>query len=640
MSGILAIFQQHTPVKRTQLEQMAEKIKHRGPDAFRAWFKGPVGLAECTLKTTEEDSLSSELTPIGDGLVLSWDGQIHNREEILSLLPIRFRPNRLSDAELLLRAYRQWGPDCLARIVGDFAFLLWDETRQRLFAARDRMGIRPFHYAWDGSNFYAASEAKALFRALGRTPEPEERMFAALLAYCNFSEEENHLSFFKGIKRLPPAHFLILEQGRLEIRRYWSPDLKKTLHYSNFEDYAEHFSNLLAQAVESRLRSSQPVFSLLSGGLDSSAITCLASERQLEKRPCPKIQALNLYGADPLSDERRYARLVAQAKGIPLHEIFSHSTTPFPGLDELLWKAEAPILSTSRDTEHYLFVRERGSRVVLSGEGGDQLLDEFGAPADLLARGQVWAFGRMIRSFAGSFGAPLNVFLKATASHLLPEPIIHLRRKLIRNVPPPWLKPAFVASTQFDQRLYRKSPELAFHSFSQKSTYQDVTHPYSILKWEVEERMFGLHGLEVRYPFLDSRLFEFMLALPWQIRAMGERKAILRQGLRSNVPQAILTRKDKGEWTSEMDASMTPLCKKSVPEPLLNESGRLQDILDFKQVQKMVQKFLFKDRDAVRTTLWFIMTSDHFLKQFKTGVPHETQEIQSNTKTLHHANAS
>jgi asparagine synthase (glutamine-hydrolysing) len=284
MSGIAGIFNiDGAPVDRALLQRMTDAIAHRGPDGIHHWVDGPVGIGHCMLQTTPESVYERQpLTDESGHLCLNMDGRVDNREELISALKsknARLRDD--TDAELVLKAYECWGEECPVRILGDFAFVIWDMRQRQLFCARDILGVRPFYYYTDGRKFLWASELQQLFRDPGVPREPNEGMVAEYLAASLTDREE---TLYKGIMRLAPAHSLLLRAGRIDKRWYWDVDPSKEVRHRTDEEYAEHFSEVFAEAVRCRLRSQEPVGAELSGGLDSSAVVGMAQRLYQEGR--------------------------------------------------------------------------------------------------------------------------------------------------------------------------------------------------------------------------------------------------------------------------------------------------------------------------------------------------------------------
>jgi asparagine synthase (glutamine-hydrolysing) len=250
---------------------MTEIIGHRGPDGAGYWLDGPVGLGHRMLHTTPESLQEQQPFPNETGnLCLTLDGRVDNRDELRVALEARGKKVRTdTDAEIVLRAYECWDEECPKHIIGDFAFVIWDRPNQRLFCARDPLGLRPFYYYSDDRTFLCGSEPRPLFEDPTTRREPNEGMIAEYLARAITDQEE---TLYRGVFRLPPAHVLSVQPGRLRKARYWDIDPVRKIRYRTDEEYAEHFSDIFKVAVRCRLRSQGPVGAYLSGGLDSSSV--------------------------------------------------------------------------------------------------------------------------------------------------------------------------------------------------------------------------------------------------------------------------------------------------------------------------------------------------------------------------------
>ena len=630
MSGIAAACKLHDELDPELLRKMASRVSHRGPHGEGLWTSGGVGLASHLLRTTPESATEEGITvDEKTGCRVIWDGRLDNREEILSGIEGGSRFRTSPDTVLVLAAYREWGTDCLKKMIGDFAFVLWDAKRQELFAGRDRIGVKPFYYLWDGGAFYMASEAKPLFEALGKIPQPDDEMPLAFLNYRNFREADHHRTFFAGIHRLPPAHYLLVSEGGLSIHRYGSFDLTRTLKLSSEEEYLERFRALFQEAVRSRMRSIKPISFHLSGGLDSSAVVCMSGVIARERRENPAVhQDINLYSDDALFDERVYARQAARLSDVNLHELFSRTPDPLKGLDEFLWEAEAPHVSVSRNREPYEFLRDRNIDVVLAGDGGDQLLDENGFLGDLLSRMKIFRYLATVYRYSEYLGESLKnpeglakemwYLTKDILPEILPAPVLRRIRKVLKSVPQPWINPLTARKFGLEERFLTPDKNPPFSSYGQLLSYKSITEPYFVSKLEVEERAHGLYGIEIRYPMLDSRLAEFVLSIPWQMRVTGERKRLVRRALSDLLPENVLRRKDKGSSTGDADEGIVRACRAPQPEPARNHSGLIERYVSLDKVKNLVERYLRVNR-RIRFEIWFLITVDHWLKQFKGG---------------------
>ncbi len=617
MSAIAAICRADgAPVPAREAQRMAGLMAHRGPDAAGAWSAGSVGLAHRLLATTRADlDVPAPVADESGERRLVWDGRLDNREDLLAAL--RPAPPRdAGDATLVLCAWRQWGAACATRLLGDFAFALWDAPARTLFCARDRVGVKPLHYTWGGATLRVASEIRPL---LGPAPEPDDEMLVAFLLREFRDGDEGH-TLVRGVRRLPPGHFLLLRDGALRIERYWAIEPERRVEYADEQEYVEHFLDLFRRAVACRLRTDWPVAAQLSGGLDSSAIVCTAGQLFEERgEGSPPLTTFTLFSDHPDSDERPWARQVADATGLKLCEVYGADLAPLDGLAQHLGETESPIAGPNHESTTALLdaAAAAGCRVVLSGEGGDQLIDETGYLADLLRTGRLLRFAGDLREFAAWYGGGVADLVIDSGKMLLPAQLAYLGKRLLRRAPPPWINRELARRLGLRARLRRPRAALRFPSLSQADAYHSVFTPYYGLKLEVEERLAARRGLEMRYPFLDSRLVELVCAIPWDRRpGRGERKRLLRASMRGTVPAAVLGRRGKGDWTHAMDRALAPLCRARVP--VEDRSARLGRYVDLRCAKSLVRAYLDGARNR-RWEVWFLITVDRWLESLERG---------------------
>jgi asparagine synthase (glutamine-hydrolysing) len=634
MSGIAVIYHADgRPVAPTMLDRMVDALAHRGPDGISRQVHGAVGLGHCLMHTTPESL--GEAQPASDGdCWLVWDGRLDNRGELLQALRSeRIGLGRETDPGLVLGAYRLWGRSCAEKLLGEFAFVLWDPRARSLFGARDRLGLKPFYYRQQGSTLFIASEAKALLAVLDRMPDPDDEMvLAMLLSECR--EPDNHRSLFDGIRRLPPGHTMSFTDGQLRLSRYWQIEPGRRTIYRQPGAYVERLLALFREAVACRTRSAFPVGSLLSGGLDSSSITTLAVATGAP------VEAFTGYEVGSLSDERRFARRVSEAAGIRLWEFTARTYNPLKGLGQVLREVECPLVSTDRNADALTaLLQSRRCRIVLDGEGGDQLIDEDGYLADLLIRANPLRFIRETRSYATWYGAPFNEFLELAMKDAVPAPLRALGKRLLRPIPV-WINRELARRCGLPARMRSPRVTLTFPNFCQQVAYEDTLGPYFLLKLELVEREAAHAGREVWYPFLDSRLVEFVLSIPWHERChAGERKWLLRQAMHGLLPDVIRLRKGKADWSGAVDRALEIVCRRSLPEPLANRSGVADRYLDMRGARRLVEQYLGGRRD-LRWEVWNCVTLDHWLKAFWTGGHCNGEAPEVCEETLHAAQAA
>ncbi len=550
MSGIVGVlYLDGRTVDMTVLRAMARAAAYRGPDGEGYWASGPVGLGHLRLCTTPESFLEVQpvCSPWGEH-VMVWDGRLDNREGLAAELPslLRARLGRVpqvsrdsTDTELVLAAYAIWGTDCVRHIVGDFAFAIWDGQRRQLFCARDPLGMRLFHYYHDGSRFIFGTETRQVLQHPGVPRAPDELMLGLYLC-GNFGDGE--MTFYQGIRRLKGGCALVVSGRGLAKEVFWAPDPADQVRYRDEAQYVEHFRALLLEAVRCRLRSASPVGIATSGGLDSGSVAaCAGFWRQRQAASVPPLRAYFWTYRDPPLDESPYAEAVAGQYGMPLERVDMDG----------LWAMKLVSSAAMRDGPFGLHfeamhqrgleaARQQGVRVLLTGEGGDEA---FLPGAMLYLRD--WALGLRLVALWRDYRRATPGYRRDMARYLrrgLVPP--RLRRLLGRATVaiPAWLDRDFVARLRLRQHLeaaqayrYRESPYLQVRG----------SNPLFI----GGDQRAASHGMELRHPFWDSRLVEFLARVPPGVRFQGGRsKLLLRRAMRGIVPAPVLRRAPHGAF--------------------------------------------------------------------------------------------
>lgn len=370
MSGILGILHlDGAPVERQLLEGLAEFHKFRGPDAQQAWTQGNVGFAHALLRTSEDCADERQPFQLGDNIWITADARVDGQRELVSKLTDAGQKPRAEacDAELVLRSYRAWGAECVDHLLGDFAFAIWDAPNQRLFCARDQMGVKPFYYAQVGPVLIFSNTLDCI----RQHPAVSNRLNNLAIAdFLLFDiNQDPATTAFADIRRLPAAHALQCERRTVSIRRYWTLSVTEPIHFKHDSEYIERFRELLDQAVADRLRAKSAGI-LMSGGLDSTTVAA-AAKRILTANGGLSAHTVVLSH----DDERRYASLAASALQIPIQfrfaddcQLFDQATDPghwLPFPEHSAWPDQTPGL-----------LRQIGfrSRIALTGIGGDPCL--------------------------------------------------------------------------------------------------------------------------------------------------------------------------------------------------------------------------------------------------------------------------
>jgi asparagine synthase (glutamine-hydrolysing) len=560
MSGIAGVFNlDGRPVDPALLRRMTDIIAHRGPDGDGHWIDGPVGLGHRMLHTTPESLQEKQPFPDETGhLYLTFDGRVDNRDELRAALEAKDANLRTdTDAELVLQAYKCWGEECLKRIIGDFAFAIWDGRNQQLFCARDPLGIKPLYYYTDGRTFLWGSELRQLFGdpAVGR--EPNEGMISEYLACAVTSQEE---TLYRGILRLPPAHMLIIQPGRLRKEQYWDLDPAREVRCRTDEEYAEHFLQIFKEAVRCRLRSHRAVGAELSGGLDSSSIVGMAQSIYHEGALADSgFETFSLVFPGLPCDESAYIQDVVGMWGLTSNAVCPDESDPSHYSEEVRRYHDFPNYPNGSMMEPLsALAHEKGCRVILTGSGGDEwLVGSLYHYADLLRQFRILSLIRQFRfdAHVRSVTSPSLRFLKFGLWPLLRPAFPRSARRAIRWVLrqdelPPWMNHQFAARLQLTERLRRESVGRQFSRFAQGDLYRAATDGWHSHSAELRDRSTSRFSLEQRHPFYDRRVVEFALALPDEQRwRRDQTKVILRQSMRGFLPERVRERLGKAEFS-------------------------------------------------------------------------------------------
>lgn len=380
MCGIAGIYRfDQQAVNSSLLAEMAHLQSHRGPDDEGFYSNDCVGFAFRRLAIIDLSPAGHQPMVSADGSCwLIFNGEIYNHDALRRELKqhgYTFHSN--SDTEVILAAYQHWGVACLHHFNGMWGFALWDSQKQQLFCARDRVGVKPFYYHQNGDRFLFASEIKTLFadQATPRVPNESSIYTYLLYGYVQFGSD----TFFKEIKQLPAAHYLLIDAGGVRIQQYWQLDHSQYNPSIRDAEAIDGFRHLFFDSVRLRLQSDVPVGTCLSGGLDSSAIVCVANQILFGKdKPertvvTEKQKTVSACYEDPSVDERQWITPVIAKTGAQSLLVFPSETGLFTELEKMLWHQDEPIASSSLYAQWCVMRRAREAGVVVMLDGGGLL---------------------------------------------------------------------------------------------------------------------------------------------------------------------------------------------------------------------------------------------------------------------------
>jgi asparagine synthase (glutamine-hydrolysing) len=559
MSGIAGIIHfDGAPVEAGQIEKMTSAMAHRGPDGIHHWARGNVALGQCMLRTTPESLEETQpLTNEDESLVLVMDGRVDNWEELRRELLGRGAVLRTrADAELVLRAYAIWGEACPDRIIGEYAFFIWDARQRRLFAARDAAGTRHFYYHAGRGWFAFASEIKGLL-ALDRI-EPklnESRVFDYLVP--EFDRDDVVGTFYQDILRLPAGHAMTVTERGVKTWRYWNPGELPENRFASLDECAEAFLEQMRIAVKCRLRSIGPIGAMLSGGLDSSSIVGLIRKEFREELSEP-LHTFSLIRKDreKCKDWEHIEHMLKDGWIKPTVITSADADGYYQAFLDSIGSTDEPFALSHGLTYYvtYQAARQQGCRVVLDGIAGDLL---FYGPNPSLAAA--------LRS-----GQPRHIpaVLAAHRRHGLGSGRMALARRVLANAAPVAVKSAYrkaraaitsptaeIALLEHDfanrelaaRRAERDAAQAIAARGDQSIHAQHFTSGLLSFAHEVYGQIAFAAGVEPRSPLSDRRVIEFAVQAPLQAKLFSEwYKPLLRASMTGILPEDVRLRRDLG----------------------------------------------------------------------------------------------
>ncbi len=637
------------PVDAGALRQMLEVQNHRGPGRKDVWTKANVGLGHGLNPLA--DHTAYPLVSDDGNLVLVADARIDNREDLERALGIAAPPDQ--DGPLILAAYRKWGADCTRHLRGDFAFVLWDATEQRLVGARDPFGTRSlFYHHAPSKHLIVSSEIKGLWCH----PEPQKKIDEVRLAETlQLIDTDATRTMFEGVRGVPAAHGFVATAQSLRMLPYWQPDSSGEIVMKDDEAYAEAFREHFGRAVRRRMRGAKKPAAELSGGLDSSSVACVARDVQREADAAPLDTISLRYPGDAHTDEGEYIQAVLDTGHFAPHEVIGSARSSLSDLDAVFKVMDDPSLVAGN--HHHVWMRFElassfGADVVLTGYDGDTTVGHgFDRYYEFIRRGEWSTFHDNAEAYErhmyeGGSGPGDQVFMAArgvvlsygagalerAANHRalgdfrrilagLHKSYGFSRKKYLRLYGPHFLVPAWVAERQRRANL-DVSPLLRADLVKRTALRDRVAQAERPREWPVDARALQadvLHGpnylrtvealdsyaaafsLEGRYPFLDRDLVDFCLRLPIdQSFRDGWSRGVMRRGMKGILPEKVRRRPGKTSFAKSSDESIVNVDAEKL-RSVMDAPGLLAEYVDVANVRAVVAKPIEEwDKDAIR----------------------------------------
>lgn len=553
MCGIaVAIGLKGQPIERVAIERMAKSLLHRGPDDSGIYVDGAVGMGFRRLSILDLSEAGHQpMVSEDERYVLVFNGEIFNYVELRSeLRQLGYQFRSSGDSEVLLAAYRQWGRECLSRLNGMWAFVIYDRQHRRLFGSRDRFGVKPLYYSRTSDVMQFASEIKALRASGYRRGEINWRTASRFLLDGRLDSQIE--TFYEGIEQIPPGSgFELTLDGTWHQWFFWSLD---GLPQSVSEDPATMFANLFEDSVRIRMRSDVPVGVCLSGGLDSTAIICAAARQRGEasSSTTDSLQAF-CYMAKEFDESKYIADTLAQTHA-QLRQLGTSPAELWSDLRRLLWFQDEPVHTMTAVVGYQLMrlAASHGIRVVLNGQGADETIGGYSSYfqdywVSLLRQGQVREAWQAVASYTAAHGGNSRQRFTAAVARGFSWEMYKVgayrtwaqARRQARLRQNPWF------SEDLTRYFIDEDPSPVEMTLSHALKQSVVSAPLP-LYLRIEDRNSMAHSVEARLPFLDYRLVSFVSALSddWKVRGPWN-KYVLREGMRGRIPESVRARVDK-----------------------------------------------------------------------------------------------
>ncbi len=633
MCGIAgaASFTRPEPASPEVLARMLASLRHRGPDDEGTYLDPHAALGVRRLSIVDVEGGHQ---PLGNEDGTAWvvlNGEIFNYPALRAQLEDRgHRFATKADTEAIVHAYEEWGEDCVERLNGQFAFALWDANRERLLLARDRAGIKPLHYLYEDGLLVFGSEIRAL---LAHPFVPRAMDAQALDHYLTYEHVPVPRTLFRGIRKLPPGHRLILDRNGIRTHQYWEFDLRRSQngHRAALTEWEERFRDTLRTAVSMELMSDVPLGVFLSGGLDSSTIAAYMA--QALDRP---VQSFSIAFEDPSFDESRYARAVARHLGLNhREEVLSESMMweLVPQLPEIL---DEP-LGDSSIIPCYLLARfaRRHVTVALGGDGGDELLAGY---STLQAHRLTSYYNRLPASIRHGVINPLVQRLPVSHSNLS----LDFRAKRFvawAELPPPERHHLWLGSFSPEEKRALLRPgvrgqleedafDVAREHFDRSGCTDELDRVlYTDMKLYLDtdilakvDRASMACSLEARVPFLNAVMLDLAAEMPLDLKLRGfTRKYLLRRVMKGTLPDQIVNRPKKG-FNIPVAKWFRGELKGLLQDALSPDRLRTQGIFEQKAVERLVREHIEGVRDN-RKQLWTLLVFQLWYDRWLAGGP-------------------
>jgi len=609
------------------IERMVETLDHRGPDGSGSVGLDRSALGQLRLQTGKSRERAAE--PYHqDDLVVVADARLDNRAELRRRLDV---PNDVgvTDVELIARAYREWGIDCPDELLGAFAFAVCDRSNDRLICARDHMGVKPLYWWHDDGLTTFGSEIKGILAHRSVSNELFEPRIGTYLAGTYHDIE---WTFYAGIARLPAGCRLVVEENGAATSSYWDLDPSRELQLGSDRAYANRFRELFLDAVERRTRDVSLVGTMLSGGLDSSAVACTADHLNETREPIHTFS--QVFEDVSECDEREYIEAVLDHGNFEAHYLLGDRDGPLTHIDELGTAVDGPVFPSNLFLHRNMYraAADEGLAVLLDGFDGDNTVSHgYGYLTELARAGSFLRLYRQTRAAAGiehfRYRSMRQLLWRYVVARLAPDPCRIAWRKLQgRDDPVERISP--IIDTEFATRTGLRDLLSTTKPFDPPKTarqehYNDLQRPSMQVLLEICDKVAAFHGIEPRYPFFDKRLVEFCLALPPTQKFGGDRtRVVMRRALDQIYPTAVKSRASKTSLRPNFERGLFGRDRERLEQLIDNIPPKVEQAIDSDEFSSLTERFGRSDSSGETAhVLWRIATLSDWVQKRAGNAP-------------------
>jgi asparagine synthase (glutamine-hydrolysing) len=624
MCGIAGIYNINgEPVDGRLIGRMTDSIAHRGPDDQGIYLHENIGLGHRRLSIIDLSPAGHQPLCNDDGtLWITYNGEVYNAESIRKELPKSIRYRGKSDTEVLLYAYKHWGKECLSRFNGMFAFAIWDKVARSLFVARDRFGVKPFFYYFDGLRFAFASEIKALLQLPFVPREPDTATAYSYLAHRVMDGPEN--TYFKNIHQLGPSHAMLVTSDGLSKWQWYAIEAREEKRRPSLEEAVDHVRTLFDDSIRLRFVSDVPVATNLSGGFDSTCIATYAVDYLKRSKGVLPHKTFTACFHDAKEDERPFVELVARELPLDMHYEFIDSRFSLAQIEAQTLRQDQPVMSPAMIAKGEVMrsVHEAGIKVTLEGQGIDEYCCGYTdasrfAIADQLRSGEFLGAMRQIAGWRKIGGISFWDGFRSASDLAFPKAMSLASRvkRLFRE-----------NSLPYGDNRYLAEPFRSSNGVPPLKPYaKGILDDYCIRQMFGRNLPFFLRcddhnamafSVESREPFLDYRLVEYVLSLPNDFRIRdGWSKWIFRESMRGIIPEAIRSYPGKRPFPTPTEGIISSPTREEIETRISSKSFASSGFFNPSEVKSMYHELCAGNR-KVGFKMWPILNYDTWLRCF------------------------